>query len=273
MTDPRLGRHVNHDERSRLYPFRATSRAPLQNVRHTRHVPVWDQGNVGSCTGQAALGCAGTGALYGPASGRQKSWTVSDAVAVYSQATVIDRYLKSYPPDDTGSDGLSVAKVLTANGLISGYLHTFSFDDLLIALQQGPLIVGTNWYESMFEPDPQTAEVQIAHGSPVAGGHEYILDEYNAQADFIGATNSWGTGWGRGGRFCLHASTLRRLLAEDGDGTVFLPAGQLPPEPIDDEDLARFATKIAKWRRSSFPVFGAHPAQSAVDAYLRSKGL
>src|SRR5690349_3550882 len=61
--DPRLGRHVNHDPRSRRFPVR-TAPVPLRTVEHERHVGVFQQGDLGSCTGNAALGCMATGPFW-----------------------------------------------------------------------------------------------------------------------------------------------------------------------------------------------------------------
>src|SRR5262245_14501855 len=57
-TDPRLGRHVRHDPRSWNFAFGAvadTSR--LASVRHESQIPTLDQGQLGSCTGNAATKC------------------------------------------------------------------------------------------------------------------------------------------------------------------------------------------------------------------------
>ena len=58
-----LGRHVNHDPRSRRFAFRA-QQATLAPVFHERHVPIFDQGSLGSCTGNAALGILATGPYW-----------------------------------------------------------------------------------------------------------------------------------------------------------------------------------------------------------------
>ena len=47
-----LGRHINHDPESRRYAYPETDRV-LQSVRWPRRTPVLDQGNLGSCTGNA----------------------------------------------------------------------------------------------------------------------------------------------------------------------------------------------------------------------------
>jgi hypothetical protein len=62
-TDPRLKRHVRHDDRSRDYPF-DTSGLTIVSAKHTRRIPVLDQGQLGSCTGNAGIGCLGTDPYY-----------------------------------------------------------------------------------------------------------------------------------------------------------------------------------------------------------------
>ncbi len=153
----RLGRHVHHDPRSRLFAFQTQRAASYRSVRHTRHIPVLNQGDLGSCTGNACEGAIGTSGLFDalpPAlqpSGSDAGADEAAAVNLYSAATQVDPLAGSYPPDDTGSDGLSVAKAATAAGLISGYTHAFSLDAALQALMQQPVIIGIDWYQG-FEP-------------------------------------------------------------------------------------------------------------------------
>jgi hypothetical protein len=231
MTHPYpLGRHVNHDPRSLAFPFNAEN-VTVQSVRWTRKAPVFDQGNLGSCTGNAAVGCIGTEPYVDTLPAIHPLLDEAYAVSVYSAATKIDEFTGEYPPTDTGSNGLSVAKVLKAQNLISGYTHAFDFNSALAALSTGPVIVGTNWYQSMFNPD-SSGIISIAGGSQPVGGHEYILDEIDVPRQLVGMQNSWGTGWGKGGRAYMTFATLQRLLSEQGDVTVFVPVTQPAPVPV-----------------------------------------
>src|SRR5262245_50700699 len=65
-TDPRLRRHVHHDSESRRYAF-DTAGLTLVSTKHQRRIPVLDQGQLGSCTGNAGVGCLGTDPYYGTA--------------------------------------------------------------------------------------------------------------------------------------------------------------------------------------------------------------
>jgi hypothetical protein len=230
--DTRLGRHVHHDPRSRAYPVRPRVSA-LASIRHVRHVPVFNQGHIGSCTGHAAVGCMGTGLFYGSL---ENAWvpqffpySEAGAVACYSRATVLDSYAGDYPPDDTGSDGLSVAKALQEKGEISGYEHAFGLDHGLLGLMERPAIVGVAWMNDMFDPDREG----IVHPTgALAGGHEFVWDEYDAARGLVGFTNSWGLSWGKAGRFFMPAEEFGALLAQDGDVTSFVPIDDPAPLPI-----------------------------------------
>jgi hypothetical protein len=229
-TDARLGRHVNHDPRSRRFPVRAD--VPIVSVRHERHVPIFDQGETGSCTGNAAVGCMGTGPFFGSVIDPRFPFDEGGAVVCYSRATQLDNYPGTYPPEDTGSDGLSVAKALVEAGEISGYEHAFSLEQGLQALMSRPLIVGVNWMNDMFAPDPWG----IVHPTgSLAGGHEFIWDEHDAAQGLEGFTNSWGEGWGDRGRFYMHTEEWERLLAQDGDVTSFVPITE--PAPVPDPSV------------------------------------
>ncbi len=225
--DPRLGRHVLHDPRSRRYPVPARA-GKLVSVQHERHVPIWDQGTLGSCTGNAALGCMGTGPFYAQMTADEQRiypFTEDGAVALYSDATNIDTFPGVYPPEDTGSNGLSVAKALKQAGIIPGFQHAFSLAALLAELQHRPCIVGTAWVSGINDPDREG----IVHwNGPSWGGHEYICDGYDAARALLWFTNSWGTDWGRGGRFAMPAEEFEVALAQDGDATFFV----LPSDPV-----------------------------------------
>lgn len=230
-----FGRHVNHDPRSKQFAFDGRT-VQLQNVKHKRYIPVLDQGQLGSCTGNAGTGALGTSGVWETINHQLLSVTdaVLDekfAVQLYSDATQIDDYTAgNYPPQDTGSDGLSIAKVLKSRGLISGYQHTFTLNDALAALVTRPVIIGVNWYDSMMSTDSR-GFLNIAANSTLAGGHEVVLDEINVDQQYVGGTNSWSESWGIGGRFFLSFATLERLLKEDGDCTVFVPVNQPAPTP------------------------------------------
>jgi hypothetical protein len=225
VTDLRLGRHVDHDPRSRAFAApepEPDDLAALVSVRHQRHIPVLDQGQVSSCTANAAVGALGTSPLWEAhhtpgMSGRSGYADEKLAVALYSDE---QRALfgQSYPPSDRGGSGLAIAKVLKASGAISGYKHAFSLNACLAALAKQPVIIGISWMNDMFNPD---ADGRLHPTGPVAGGHEIVLDELDVENKRVWLTNSWGASWGVQGRAYLTWDDLGALLAQQGDCTVF----------------------------------------------------
>src|SRR5437764_15082615 len=106
--DPRLGRHVHHDERSRAF---ALTPPVDKSTWHTKSIRIYDPSpnpnqTLGDCTGCAK-------AMQMNAAGNRVSGVVlklADADRIYSLATTLDAFPGSYPPDDTGSSGLAAAK-------------------------------------------------------------------------------------------------------------------------------------------------------------------
>ncbi|MEK6443614.1 hypothetical protein [Pseudonocardia sp. T1-2H] len=215
-TDPRLGRHQVHDPASRAFSLTSTA-LPVQPVMHTRHVPIFDQGQVGSCTGNAGIGMLVTGPNW-----RGKVYTEADAVELYHEETLIDdREIPGhYPPDDTGSAGIYSAKALKARGLISGYRHGFTVTAALAELALRPITVGIPWLNSMFEP-AKDGVVPVLHRSGVAGGHQICFDGIDPGVRRVRFANSWGAGWGKDGWGFLSYTDFAWLLSQGGDVTAY----------------------------------------------------
>lgn len=224
-----LGRHVRHDSRNRLYPWRQSGAAPA-SIMWTRHDPILDQGNLGSCTGNALAGALECDPCYGALPAAHPALDESLAVAVYSAAEKIDGGA-GYPPEDNGSSGPSAAQAAVNMGLISGYLHCFSLADVLDALQQHPVMIGANWYTGFDSPD-STGLVAIGPGDTIRGGHEFLCRGVDVTSQVLYFDNSWGAGWGDQGSFSMAYATLGRLLGEQGDATIALPLTVPAPQPV-----------------------------------------
>lgn len=224
----RLGRHVEHDARSLAYLVDETGVTVLSKL-WSRATGILDQGDLGSCTGNAAAGALGCDPFRStlPATFHGDE---PDARTLYSEATELDSISGTYPPDDTGSTGLAVAKACKNAGLISGYQHATSFDALAAALQAGPVIVGMNWYSSFDDPDDQGL-VKLTSPATVRGGHEVCVRGIDVEHELIHADNSWGSTWGYQGSFSFSFADCTRLLGEDGDCAAFVPLTSPPPQP------------------------------------------
>jgi len=232
--DPRLGRHVEHDPRSLRFAYGVLPKSAIKSVDWIRRAPIFDQGDLGSCTGNAAAGLVGTDCLARTGltsvevSGNLLPVNEALAVQLYGLATQLDSIPGTYPPDDTGSSGLGAAKALVRLGLATSYSHAFSVAALTSALQCGPVMVGTVWLESMFDAGSNGLVVVDRH-SQVAGGHEYVISAYDASHCAYRIDNSWGESWGVGGSAWLAEADLQWLLSQHGDVTV--PAWAVAPAP------------------------------------------
>jgi hypothetical protein len=206
-----LGRLINHDPRSRNFP--APRKAARRPVLHTRYGKVLDQGSLGSCTGNAMAQALNMKPLRKVGS---RLLTQTDAVGIYSAATAIDPWEGTWPSEDTGSDGLSVCKVAKTLGYITGYSHAFGLQHALDALQLAPVLVGVPWFEEMFYP---RADGFVKPMGYVSGGHEIVLfgDDNKGKLTFL---NSWGSGWGKFGRFHMSYDDFGYLLSQHGDVAV-----------------------------------------------------
>ena len=225
----RLGRHIRHDSRNKAYPWQRSAAAPVSQL-WTRHGSILDQGQLGSCTGNAETGALECDPCYAALPAAHPALDESLAVAIYSAAEKIDGGA-GYPPEDDGSTGPSAASAAVGMNLISGYLHCFSLADVLDALQQHPVCVGANWYSSFDQPD-SSGLVAISPGAQVRGGHEFLCRGLDVDAQLLFFDNSWGTGWGNKGSFSMAYGTLDRLLGEQGDATISLPLSQPAPTPV-----------------------------------------
>lgn len=241
---PPLGRHIEHDPRSLAHAYGVLPRSAIKPVDWTRRIPVLDQGQLGACTGNAGTGLLGTDSAarpglthvtISPAAAKASRGHFAAgihaldeefAVALYSLATVLDSIPGEYPPADTGSSGLGVAKALKALDLANGYRHGFSLAALDSALQAGPVMIGIPWLDSMYSPAAD-GRITVDRASKVAGGHEIELNRYTGDAYWV--TNSWGPSWGVAGSGYLAGPDLAWLLSQGGDVTI--PAWTTPTRP------------------------------------------
>jgi hypothetical protein len=125
-----------------------------------------------------------------------------------------------------GTSGRAGAKVLQQAGLIGKYEWAFDLDTMTRHLLDfGPVVIGTNWYEAMFEPNTQVGkDLFLRVDGEYAGGHEWVLDGCNLDGKcYCGdpgkyqGFNSWGNQWADSGRFWICPKDLARLIREDGE--------------------------------------------------------
>ncbi len=207
--DARLDRLPQFDERSRRFPVRELVAGRTLRSRGWNLTVALDQGREGACVGFALS--------HELAALPKKVKGVDDATAlgIYRQAQLIDEWAgESY----FGTSVLAGAKIVHAEGHWQEYRWAFSLEDALLAVAyEGPVVLGVNWYEGMYRPDDK-GYLQVT-GAAV-GGHAICMIGVHAGAKRVVLANSWGPGWGRGGRAYLSFDSLERLLGEGGECLV-----------------------------------------------------
>ena len=220
---PGFGRRYAPDDRDRSYLMRRMLAAPSAVALPTRKTwgiakTALDQGNTGTCVGQAwrnFLRCA-------PIRSEKKGPSAWD---IYRDAVKRDGWSgndneASLPDGDPGlDDGTSVragAQALESMGALKSYVWAFALQPAVEwVLTEGPVVLGTNWYSSF-----QTDSEGIIHITPTArvrGGHAYLMRGADTKRALARCCNSWGDGWGISGDFWLPFRDLERLIHEDGE--------------------------------------------------------
>lgn len=230
----RLGRHLELDARSLAYAVERELEALLRSphIRPVEHLPtigILDQGNLGSCTGNA--GAYALSSLVGSErlsqvrldglglSSDDATANERFAVALYHEATVEDGFPGTYPPDDSGSSGIGVCRALKRAELIGRYRWATTARGFAAMLQDGGVMLGLPWYSAFFDPSPAgfiDADLRWMQ-SGIAGGHEVFCEAIEAWDNrdlnrcILRFSNSWSRGWGASGRGRLRMSTYEAI--------------------------------------------------------------
>lgn len=218
VEDPRLGRLIHFDEKSKLYkavdrleagegPRSYTWRMRKETLGPVSRINgLWiDQGGEGSCVGH--------GIVHEVACPPKivKGLDNTHAVDVYKRAQRID------PWEGEAYEGTSVLaglKIGVENGWYSEYRWAFGEDELWATVGRlGPAVLGIPWYESMYAPNKNGYLVPEGR---VVGGHCLILTGQSVKRGDYEGLNSWDTF----GPFKIARPHMARLLREGGEAAI-----------------------------------------------------
>jgi hypothetical protein len=213
---------ANHDPRSKGFAIRDELGDSDLRSHSWRPGPILDQGNDGACVGFSWTGEA----LASPVRVNINSMRAERGLPVlpspyefamerYHRAQVLDEY----PGEDyEGSSVNGGAKAMREVSLLLEYKWCFGVRDVALAIGwRGPVVLGINWYESMFTPDLNGFVTPLGK---VAGGHAILCSGFDLKTDSFTLTNSWGGGWGVYGQVKISWDSLDKLLQEDGEACL-----------------------------------------------------
>jgi hypothetical protein len=232
-SQPILDRKVYFDDRSREYGVRrflGDSR-PLKKRIWKPGLEILDQGSEGRCV------------IFG--------WGQELATSPHRYA-ISDEWCNQHWPlvvaqdramGNDFSDGASVlagAKTMRMLGNVKSYHWGFGIDDVLQNLsRRGPVVLGINWYASMYETN-ELGLVRVE--GELVGGHCILANGIWPKhplfkEDVVVWTNSWGSDYGINGRGYVTVESLDRLLREDGEACIPTdrPVRQSKVEPYDGD--------------------------------------
>jgi hypothetical protein len=238
-SDPRLGRLPEFDDRSRRFAVRELLDMSKPVRSKSWSLNIWlDQGNSSACVGFSRT--YDLAAVPTPI--RKPDGSLLDnefGQALYHLAQKYDQW-EGEEPVYEGSSVLGGLKALRVLGFVGEYRWAFSREDFWLALSYlGPVVLGTVWLNSMFNPKPNGL-LTVDVGSGEAGGHAYVAnsikvtkqakrrwlgpDEFIRDEPLILGRNSWGRDWGKDGHWAMWASDVERLRAMDGDASIVTKA-------------------------------------------------
>jgi hypothetical protein len=214
-----FGRRFAPDKRDKKFPLRGMLPKASERTSRSWTDNLWrgNQGNTPRCVG---FGCVHW--LHAaPIVPKGKKVPAVTPAKVYSLAQKLDEW----PGEDY--DGTSVRggiKALQQLGYVQSYYWAATVEDSVrCVIDQGPLIIGINWYEGMC--DPKADGLCYPTGECV-GGHCVCVTGASRLTKQLRFLQSWNPSWGDHGHGYLSFDDFGQLLKEDGEACLAIEIGR-----------------------------------------------
>ena len=132
------------------------------------------------------------------------SWPRSEGTSIRCAMQVLHKMgvpcEKAYPYSDKyKGKPESWAKLVARWGLIGSYWRCKGLDDLRLALQNGPVVIGILCFREMFFVGKNGKISYPSNSNEILGGHAVCAVGFNDRKKLIKFKNSWGKKWGKNG--------------------------------------------------------------------------
>lgn len=196
------------DSRDALHPMRAVlmlTATPQPPFKYWPSGPVLNQGATPQCVGFAWAQWMQTSPTRHSGAAEHFDGNAKGH-EIYAACKTFDGI-----PDMDGTYVRSGVQQMKNEDRVVRYLWAGSLNDLIDwVLRVGPVVVGTDWHQSMFVPREDGS--LVANGT-VVGGHAYLIRGYSRKRGQFRMVNSWGEGWGQGGQAWLDEALLWALVS------------------------------------------------------------
>lgn len=192
--------------------------------------PVLNQGQEGACVGFGVTNELRFNPV--PIAGLDETFARE---SIYWPAQRVDQWPGgSYPGGEPVYEGTSVRagiKVAQKLGYVGEYRSSSTEAEMALAISIGPVIIGVDWYESMFKPDTRG---YIKPTGRKMGGHCCLVvglrvTGTRGQGHYV-IYNSWGPTWGDNGTAKISRRHMAYLLDTGGDA-FSITQRMNPPQP------------------------------------------
>lgn len=188
---------------------------------------ILDQGPDGTCVGHAWTGWENCKPL-----GFARQQGHDYALGWYDEAVLYDPWPENDAPDRRfGTTTQAGVEVAIHRGLAQSYVWSSTLDEIsaFIRSGEGPVVLGSYWYRSMFYPDARNF-IPVNLPSGISGGHEWLIygvQLYQGRPIFV-CQQSWGESFADQGDMYFWPAGIQKLIDQGAEAVACVQTG-VPP--------------------------------------------